>query len=117
MMRTLVLAAAMSLCNLPAIADTESNALASCMVANATDTQTSNMKQFMIHALQENKAEATDSLLKLSFEALSIATQKCGLSFADVQTPKFEQAMEIYGEALGEKIMKDAFAYLEIPID
>ncbi len=117
MLRTLALAAAIGLGSLPAMAQGNTDTIATCMIANTTKSQTDDMKAFLVFALQENKPEATDALLKFSFEALSIATQKCGLSFADVQTPKFEAAMETYGEALGESIMRDAFAYLDIPFD
>ncbi len=117
MIRTLILAAALPFCALNAQAEIETAALAECLFTNTTAEQTEGMKRFMVHALQEEKAGATDELLKFSFSTLATATSQCGLSFADVQTPAFEAAMEIYGQQLGVKIMEDAFRVLEIPID
>lgn len=117
MIRTLIIAAALPIFALNASAAETENKLATCMITNATATQKSGMKQTIILALQENKPAATESLLKFSFEAMSIATAKCGLSFADVQTPAFETAMQAYAEGLGQIVMKDALRMMDIPVD
>jgi len=117
MIRSLMMASALSLLAFNASAAEGENKLASCMIANTTPTQKSGMKQLIIQALQENKQAATESFLKLSFEAMSIATTQCGMSFADVQTPAFEAALETYGQSLGEEVMKDALRFMDIPVD
>lgn len=117
MIRTLILASTLPLLALNASAVEAENKLATCMISNTTPTQKSGMKQMIIHALQEDKPAATDAFLKLSFEAMSIATAKCGLSFADVQSPTFEAALEAYGQSLGEAVMKDALVFMDIPVD
>jgi hypothetical protein len=48
---------------------------------------------------------------------MSIATTQCGMSFADVQTPAFEAALESYGQSLGQEVMKDALRFMDIPVD
>lgn len=117
MFRILVSAIAASTLSLPASADIDPDAMASCMQQNTTPEIKEGMKQFMIHALQSNKEAATQELLKFSFSSLSIATVQCGLTFGDVQTPAFEAGMEKYGEALGLEIMTEALNFLEIPTD
>lgn len=117
MLRSMIAAAALAVCTLPASAQVDPEPLAACMKTHTTPELKTGMKDFMIHALQEHKAEATQALLTFSFSALTIATAKCGLSFGDVQTPYFESAMERYGEMLGEEIMSDAFLMLDIPVD
>lgn len=117
MIRTLLLAAALPFCALNAHSEIQTEALAECLFTNTTDEQAEGMKRFMVHALQKEKAGATDELLKFSFSTLATAIPQCGLSFADVQTPAFEAAMELYGQQLGVKIMEDAFRFLDIPVD
>ncbi len=117
MIRTLIIAAALPLLAMNASAVEAENPLAACMITNTTPTQKSGMKQMIISALQEDKPAATDAFLKLSFEAMSIATAKCGMSFVDVQSPNFERALETYGQSLGEAVMKDALLFMDIPVD
>ena len=117
MIRTMILAATLPFCALNAQAEIETEALATCLMTHTTDEQAEGMKRFMIHALQQEKAGATEELLKFSFGTLATGTSKCGLSFADIDTPDFEAAMEIYGQQLGEKIMSEAMLLIDIPVD
>lgn len=117
MIRSLMMASALSLLALNASAAETQNKLASCMIANTTPTQKASMKQLIIQALQENKPAATETFLKMSFEAMSIATTACGATFADVQTPAFEGALEAYGQSLGEEVLKDALRFMDVPVD
>lgn len=116
MIRTLIVTAALPFIALTAGASEPANPLATCMIANATPSQKAGMKQMIIHALQENKPAATDAFLKLSFEAMSIATAKCGATFADVQSPSFQSALETYGQSLGEAVMNEALVFMDIPV-
>ncbi len=118
MFRHLALAAiAPALLAAPALAEIDSGTLGACMVAHSTEAQASAMKDFMVHALEERREEATDALLGLAFGAAAIATTDCGAGFADLDTPAFEDAMEIYGEHLGTIIMERALAYMDIPLE
>ena len=117
MIRTLIVSAALPFITLTAGASEPASPLATCMIANTTPSQKAGMKQMIIHALQENKPAATESFLTLSFEAMSIATARCGATFADVQSPSFQGALEAYGQSLGEAVMKDALTFMDIPVD
>lgn len=115
MLRFVIVAAAIACAALPASAQFNPDQLATCMNSNTTPELKANVKQVMIHALQEQKAEANSALLNFSFSALAIATTRCGMSFADVQNPKFETAVETYAQLLGEEILIDALGMLDIP--
>jgi hypothetical protein len=117
MIRTLIVSAALPFIAFSAGANEPASPLATCMIANTTPSQKAGMKQMIIHALQENKPAATESFLTLSFEAMSIATARCGATFADVQSPSFQGALEAYGQSLGEAVMKDALTFMDIPVD
>ena len=116
MKRSIIVAALLCAGGLPALADKQADTMASCMVTNSTDAQTANMKKLIVHALQEQKPEATDAMLKFSVEALTIATSQCGLTFVDIQTPLFENAMHAYAELLGKQILDEAINFMDIPV-
>ncbi len=116
MLRSVVVAAAIAFVALPASADFDPDRLAKCMKSNTTPELKANVKQVMIHALQEQKPEANSALINFSFNALAIATSQCGMSFADVQNPKFETAVETYAQLLGEEILTDALKMMDIPV-
>lgn len=115
MLRSVIAAAAVVCIALPAAADFDPDRLATCMKSNTTPELKANVKQVMIHALQEQKPEANTALVNFTFSALAIATSQCGMSFADVQDPKFESAVETYAQLLGEEILNDAMTMLDIP--
>ena len=97
---------------IPAQAETDSQVLAACMIEHSTETDVAAMKSVMLHALQDHEEEATASLLKFAFSATSIATSDCGMSLSDLDTPLFEDAMQIYGEHFGTVIMERALSFL-----
>lgn len=115
MLRSVIVAAAIACAALPASAQFNPDQLATCMKSNTTPELKANVKQVMIHALQEQKIEANSALLNFSFAALAIATSRCGMSFTDVQNPQFETAVETYAQLLGEEILADAMSMLDIP--
>lgn len=115
MLRSVIAAAVLASAALPAFADFDPDRLATCMKSNTTPELKTNVKQVMIHALQDQKPEANAALLNFSFSALAIATSQCGMSFADVQNPKFESAVETYAQLLGEEILNDALAMMDMP--
>lgn len=117
MFRSIMLSAVIACAALPGQAEIEPLELATCMRTHTTPEIKADMKEFLVFALQEKKAEATSSLLSFSFAAFSIATANCGMSFGDVEHPNFDVAMETYGQMLGEDIMNDAFRILDIPVD
>lgn len=116
MLRSVIVAATIGGLALPASAQFNPDQLATCMKSNTTPELKANVKQVMIHALQEQKAEANSALLNFSFAALAIATSRCGMSFADVSNPRFETAVESYAQLLGEEILADAMSVLDIPL-
>lgn len=93
---------------IPAQAETDSQVLAACMIEHSTETDVAAMKSVMLHALQDHEEEATASLLKFAFSA----TSNCGMSLSDLNTPLFEDAMQIYGEHFGTVIMERALSFL-----
>jgi hypothetical protein len=97
---------------IPAQAETDSQTLAACMIEHSTETDVATMKELMLYALQDQEEQATSSLLKIAFSATSIATSDCGMSLSDLDSPLFEDAMQIYGEHLGTVIMERALSFL-----
>jgi len=116
MLRSAIVAAAIACFGLPASAEFNPERLATCMKSNTTPELKANVKQVIIHALQEQKPQANSALLTFSVNALAIATSQCGMSFADVQNPKFETAVEAYAQLLGEEILADALRMMDIPV-
>lgn len=97
----------------PAIAQEEMTAqsLADCMVENSTDADEALLKDMMIKALQDApEAELMSSTMAMGMGMVTLATTNCGLDLASLQTPVFEEAAEIYGMFMGEKIMSEAMA-------
>ena len=103
MIRTMILAAALPFCALNAQAEIETEALATCLMTHTTDEQAEGMKRFMIHALQQEKAGATEELLKFSFGTLATGTSKCGLSFADIDTPDLKRRWKFTDSSLAKR--------------
>lgn len=116
MLRCVIAAAAVLCLALPAAADFDPDRLATCMKSNTTPELKASVKQVMVHALQEQKPEANAALVNFSVNALAIATSQCGMSFADVQDPKFESAVETYAQLLGEEILNDAMTMLDVSV-
>lgn len=116
MLRSVMVSLVIAATALPAAADFDPDRLATCMKSNTTPELKANVKQVMVHALLEQKPEANAALLTFSFNALAIATSRCGMSFADVQNPKFETAVETYAQLLGEELLSDALTMLDIPV-
>jgi len=117
MIRTLCLGlATASLIVAPALAETRSEQVASCMIRNATETDISQMKQLMLLALQEKKSEATGVLGSLMLTAGLSASSNCGVGFNEVGTPMFEYALRLYGEHLGTVVMERSLDFMELPM-
>lgn len=95
----------------PAIAQEAMTAqsLADCMIENSTDTNEDLLKDMMIKALQDApEAELMSSTIAMGM--VTLATTNCGLDLAGLDSPTFENAAELYGTYMGEKIMGDAMA-------
>lgn len=97
----------------PAIAQEAMTAqsLADCMIENSTDTNEDLLKDMMIKALQDApEAELMSSTIAMGMGMVTLATTNCGLDLAGLDSPTFENAAELYGTYMGEKIMGDAMA-------
>lgn len=104
---------AIALAATPALAQDAVTAqgLADCMVENSTDADEALLKDMMIKALQDApEAELMSSTMAMGMGMVTLATTNCGLDLAGLQTPVFEEAAEIYGMYMGEKIMGEAMA-------
>lgn len=88
-------------------------ALTECLIANTTDEHIASMKRLMIAALQDQietlKAEATN----YGNIIVGMAIAKCNVVASQLTDPAVNQAVGIYGQRLGEKIMTDAFAKIQ----
>lgn len=109
----MALAAAPALAQVETEAGTEAEQLASCIIDHSTEDDIAAMKTVMLYALQDEQDKATAALLKVAFSATSIATGDCGLALAELDSPVFGDAMEIYGEHMGEVIMGRALSFLD----
>ena len=116
MIRTLCLGAALTVfAASPALAQTRSDEVASCMIRNSTEEDVTQMKQLMLLALQDRKDEATSTLAGLMMKAGVSASGNCGVGFSEMTSPMFEAAMRQYGEHLGTIVMERAFTMMELP--
>jgi hypothetical protein len=92
----------------------EGKALGACMIANSTPEHERLMKVMMIDALNEDTDGLNKSVLAVTAAIVAMGQQSCGLKLTDLQKPAFEEAMGLYGEHLGEKIMTRAMDKLGI---
>ena len=108
----LVACAVLSLCLSPtANAQTRTQQLADCLLQNASGEDEKLMKDLLIKALQDAPADDLQaSAMALGFSIYNLGTSFCEMTPQEVSSGVFEQAAEIYGEALGEKIVTDAFS-------
>lgn len=88
-------------------------ALTECLIANTTDEHIASMKRLMIAALQDEietlKAEATN----YGNIIVGMAIAKCNVAASQLTDPAVNEAVGVYGQRLGEKIMTDAFAKIQ----
>lgn len=88
-------------------------ALTECLIANTTDEHIASMKRLMIAALQDEietlKAEATN----YGNIIVGMAIAKCKVVASQLTDPAVNEAVGVYGQRLGEKIMTDAFAKIQ----
>jgi hypothetical protein len=117
MIRTLCLGlAAACVTATPALAESRSEQVATCMISHATEAEISQMKQLMLLALQEKKSEATGVLASLILTAGFNASGNCGVGFSEVGTPMFEYAMRLYGEHLGTVVLERSLNAMDLPM-
>jgi NaMN:DMB phosphoribosyltransferase len=108
------LAASFYLCS-PGFAEdpVDAAALTQCLIANTTDDHIAAMKKLMIAALSDDiaglKAEATN----YGNIIVQMAMSSCKITLAQLSDPAVNEAVGKYGEALGAKIMTDAFAKIQ----
>ena len=86
------------------------SALSACLVANTTDVHVNAMKRLMIAALRDDTASLEAEVTHYGTMIVMLATTKCGIDRSQLADPAVNEAVGLYGQKLGEKIMTDAFA-------
>ena len=97
----------------PSVAE-EGAILGACMVEHRTKEHDTQFKTMLIDALNDDTEALNKSALAMGMGAIMLATQHCGLAMTDLQSPKFEKAAEIYGEAVVTKIFESAMSKVGI---
>ncbi len=113
------MSAAMALCAGTAAAQETTaaesgEALGACMVEHYTKDHENQFKLMIIDALNDDTAALNKSALAMGMGAIMLATQSCALSMTDLQSPKFEKAAEVYGEAVASKLLNTAMAKIGV---
>jgi len=87
--------------------------LGECLIANSTAEHERQMKTVLIDALKDDTESLNKSVLAMSMGVILLAQQSCSLKMTDLETPEFSNAMQAYGEFMGEKIFSAALAKLD----
>ncbi|MGE6784330.1 hypothetical protein ACQKGL_17620 [Ensifer adhaerens] len=86
--------------------------LAQCMLENTTSDEESAFKDVMVAALRDDNDALKVSLDQLSTVMMDLALTKCEVALSALATPQFQTAAGLYGQQVGEKLMKKAFEKL-----
>jgi len=83
------------------------------MLRQTTATEERMMREFLVAVLLEApRSEIEPLYVSFGTAMAEIAVTSCGIGLADLDSGKFATAAEIYGEALGEKVMVDSMSRL-----
>lgn len=79
--------------------------LSGCLIARTTESQEQIIRDMLIAALQENKPAFDQAMAGFAFVVVS-NLGNCGVSLEQVEQVYVEEAMALYGEAMGQRIME-----------
>jgi hypothetical protein len=89
----------------PAVAqEKQLSPLSQCLIANATPELEALAKTMLLQALQDQTAQAKETMLSLGLVMINLGVSKCGLKLSDVEKPETGEAFEAFGEFIGEKV-------------
>ena len=86
--------------------------LAQCMLKHTTSDEEVVFKDVMVAALNDDSAALKVSLEQLTTLMMDLALTKCEVGMPALSTPQFQAAAGLYGQQIGEKLMKKAFEKL-----
>ncbi|MCG5478194.1 hypothetical protein [Sinorhizobium alkalisoli] len=83
-----------------------------CMMDHSTADHEAVFKKLMIAVLTEDDGGVKSSLVQMTSRIMDLALTKCEVGISSLSTPAFQAAAKLYGQQMGEKMMKNAFAKL-----
>ncbi|MGO4620032.1 hypothetical protein AB4Z34_01895 [Ensifer sp. 2YAB10] len=86
--------------------------LVQCMLEHTTSDEEGVFKDVMVAALNDDSGALKASLEQLSTLMMELALTKCEVGMPMLATPQFQAAAGLYGQQIGEKLMKKAFEKL-----
>ncbi|HEV7318488.1 MAG TPA: hypothetical protein VGO04_07755 [Ensifer sp.] len=86
--------------------------LVQCMLEHTTSNEEVAFKDVMVAALNDDSDALKTSLDQLSSVMMDLALEKCEVGMSALATPQFQAAAGLYGQQVGEKLMKKAFEKL-----
>ncbi|MBD9652615.1 hypothetical protein IB267_30065 [Ensifer sp. ENS09] len=86
--------------------------LVQCMLKHTTSDEESVFKDVMVAALNDDSGALKASLEQLSEVMMGLALEKCEVALSALATPQFQAVAGLYGQQVGEKLMKKAFGKL-----
>ncbi len=102
-----------SAATVPAVAaEFDQNRVVQCMLDHTTTEQETVFKNLMVAALSDDTAGVKSSLVQLTSTMMDLALTKCEVGVSSLSSPEFQAAAKLYGQQVGEKLMKNAFAKL-----
>jgi hypothetical protein len=101
-----------SVCSpIPAIAQqVDEAALTNCLIANAADEHMAAMKRMIVAAINNNSKALKTASTTYGMAVVNTAITRCGITEMQLFEPTFKDAVGRYGQALGEKIITEAFS-------
>ncbi|OCO99682.1 hypothetical protein BC374_14980 [Ensifer sp. LC13] len=86
--------------------------LVQCMLEHTTSDEEVVFKDVMVAALNDDSGALKASLDQLTTLMMDLALTKCEVGMSALATPQFQAAAGLYGQQIGEKLMKKAFEKL-----
>ncbi|MCY1239683.1 hypothetical protein D9M72_524930 [compost metagenome] len=80
-----------------------------CMLDHTTADDETVFKNLMIAALNDDSGSVKSYVVQVSSLLMNLALTKCEVGMSMLADPQFQAAARIYGQHLGEKLMKKAF--------
>ena len=80
-----------------------------CMLDHTTVDDETVFKNLMIAALNDDSGSVKSYVVQMSSLLMNLALTKCEVGMSMLADPQFQAAARIYGQHMGEKLMKKAF--------
>lgn len=80
-----------------------------CMLDHTTADDETVFKNLMVAALNDDTGAVKSNIVQVSSLLMNLALTKCEVGMSMLADPQFQAAARIYGQHLGEKLMKKAF--------